>query len=78
MLAQEGPQSTNVRQVSLPQSALLDFYVKNILMSKVKPQKYLLVSEQWPFLVRPAECPFKLCDSEPCFILGLFPQGLGA
>lgn len=78
MLAQEGPQSTRVRQVSLPQSALLDFYVKNILMSKVKPQKYLLVSERWPFLVRPAECPSKFCDSEPCFILSLFPQGQGA
>lgn len=59
--------------LSLPQSALLDFYVKNILMSKVKPQKYLLVSERWPFLVRLAKSPFKFCGSEPSFILGLLP-----
>lgn len=59
--------------LSLPQSALLDFYVKNVLMSKVKPQKYLLVSEWWPFLVRLAKSPFKFCDSEPSFILSLLP-----
>lgn len=49
--------------------------MKNILMSKVKPQKYLLVSEKWTLVGR-AKSSLN-SDSTLFFILRLFPRGLG-